>query len=299
MKSSALRGRIKPKDQITIAAVCVVGLAHEDEALEGVGSRPVQALYVQRIRQLQRHPAPGSWSNQSAHGPSTTSFSCTRILLNVLAPAKVPRIVSNSLERAPQLWCNHHHSLLRPVPRRHRVRKNTRTAKLFSSCHCRVVSAGPILPSALPRPLLQYLRPHLPPRLPPRKYLRWHPSRRRRRHLCPSSHHHPSYTSRSKNSPCRFLKLLMTTHSSCAIPLPRLSFLSLRPHLHKLSLLLVHQAQPYHPLRLHPSHTLLLRQRAGSSGAPHLRTFKRLLHNPLQRLDMPPHTLTPPCRHLQ
>ena len=299
MKSSALRGRIRPKHQITIVAVCVAGSAHEGEALEGVGSRLAQALHVRRILQLQRHPAPGSWSNQSAHGPSTMSSSFTLIHLSVLAPAKVPRIASNFLEQAPQLWCNLHHSL-RPVPGRHHVRKDTRTAKWCSSWHCRAVSAGPILPRALPRLSLQHLHPHLPPRLPPRMYLRWYLWRCLRRHLCllrPSSHPRPSSTSQLKNSPCRLPKLLMMTHSSCAIPLLRLSFLYLCPHRHKLNLPLVHQAQPYHRLYLHPSHTLLLRQRAGSSGAPHLHTFKRLSRNPHQRLDMPPLTPMPPCQH--
>ena len=176
-----------------------------------------------------------------------------------------------------------------------------RTAKTFTSCHCRVVFTGPILLITLPRQLRR-LRPLLHPRLSPRKYLRWHPSRRRRRRrylLRPSPRPRPSYTSRSKNRLCRLLKLLMTTHSSCAIPLPRLSFHSLRPRLHKSHLSLVRQAQPYHHLPLHPSHTLLLRQRAGSSGAPHLPTFKRLSHNLHLHLDMPPHTRTPLCPHPQ
>lgn len=59
MKSSALSGRIKPKDPIA-AAACVVGSAHEDEVLEGVGSRPAQAPRVRRILQLQCHLAHGS-----------------------------------------------------------------------------------------------------------------------------------------------------------------------------------------------------------------------------------------------
>lgn len=308
MKSSALRDRINPKDRLAIAAVCVVGLAHEDEVLEGVGSRPAQALLVRRIRQHQRHLAPGSWSSPSAHGQSTTSSSCTRIPLIVLDMVKALRIASNSLERAPQLSCNLHLSILHPVPRRHRARKDTRITKLFSSCHCRVVSVCPISPRTLPRLKLRRIRPHLLPLLPLRKYqyLRWHPTRCQRRHrylLRPSSHPHPSYTSQSKDSLSRLLKKhLMTTHSSCAIPLLRLSFLSLHLHLHKLNLPLVHQAQPYHHLRLLLSHTLLPRQRAGSSGALHHHTSKRRSHNHPRhhpRLDMRLHTPTPPSRHQQ
>ena len=40
VKSSALRGKIKLRGPVAIAAACVVGSRHEDEALEGVGSRP-------------------------------------------------------------------------------------------------------------------------------------------------------------------------------------------------------------------------------------------------------------------
>ena len=300
MKNSVLSDRINPKDQLAIAAVCVVGLAHEDEDLEGVGSRPAQALSVRPIRQHQRHLAPGSWLNPSAHGQNTTSSSCTRILLIVLDPAKVPHIASNFLERAPQQSCHLHRSLRHPVPRRHSARKDTRTAKLCSSCHCRVVSVGPISPKTLPRLFLRCLRLHLPPRLPSKKHqhLRWHPMRCQRRHRY-LLHPHPSYTLRSKNS---LLRHLMTTHSSCAIRLPQLSFLSLPLHPH---LPLVHQAQqPYHHLlRLHPSsHILLLRQRAGSSGAPHHHTSKRHSHNHHHhhhnpRLDTRRHTPTPPLRH--
>jgi hypothetical protein len=307
VRSSAPRDRISLKDQPAIAEVCV-DLGHEDGALEGVGSRPAQALLVRWIRQQRRHLAPGSWSSPSAHGQSTTSFSCTRIPLIVLDPAKALRIASNSLVLAPQLSCNLHLIILHPVPQRHGARKDTRTAKLFSSCHCRVVSVGPISPRVLPRLLLRRLRLHLLPRLPPWKYqyLRLYPTRCQRRHRYlsrPSSHPHPSYTSRSKSSLSRLLKrLLKTIHSSCAIPLHRLSFLSLRPHPHKLYLPLVHQAQPYHRLRLRPSHTLLQHQRAGSSGVPHHRTSKRHSHNHLNhplRLDMRRHTPTPPCRHQQ
>ena len=300
MKNSALRDRINPKDQLAIAAVCVVGLAHEDEDLEGVGSRPAQALFVRPIRQHQRHLAPGSWSNPSAHGQNTTSFSCTRILLIVLDPAKVPRIASNFLERAPQHSSNLHRSLRHPVPQRHRARKDTRTVKWFSSCHCRVVSVGPIPPKTLPRLLLRCLRLHLPPRPHLRKHQRlsWHPMRCQR---CLLLHPHPSYMLRSRNS---LLKHLMTTHSSCAILLLQPSSLYLRLHPHQP---LVHQAQqPYHHLlRLHPSfHTLLLRQRAGSSGAPHHHTSKRHSHNHHShhhhrrhpRPDTRRHTLTPPRR---
>lgn len=164
----------------------------------------------------------------------------------------------------------------------------------FSPCHCRVVSSSPIWPRVFPR-LLRHHCHRLHTGLPPRKYPRWHPSRCQRRHrylLLPLPRPHPSYTFQSKKSPCRHLKkFLMTIHSSYAIPLPRLSSLSLRPRLHKLDP--VHRAQPYHHLHLHRSHILLLRQRAGSSGAPHLLTFKRRSHNPHLHLDMPPHTPTP------
>ena len=62
VKRSALRDRIKPKGPMAIAAVCVVGSSHEDEDLEGVGSRPAlePQPHVRPMHQRQCHPARGS-----------------------------------------------------------------------------------------------------------------------------------------------------------------------------------------------------------------------------------------------